>query len=165
MPAPLGPTHDTVARGVYNSIRRKTKDLRRAGHCYAVESERQYPAPDDGLPSGKTFCRPDVVCETPFHDWAFEVKMSKSDLQNASEQVEDYEALGLRPVVVCPAELFWNIEHDDIPSLYSVVVYRSKHAFVDYIPSGLGCLVGKHGWWLLPSDDAHSYPYDDQYLP
>lgn len=84
---------------------------------------------EPALPSGKTRCRPDIGFITPVGKWAFEVKMSKSDLANSHTQCIDYMSCGYHPVVVSTRDLFANTESEDWPSFSKMMWCESGVAF------------------------------------
>lgn len=82
------------------------------------------------LPSGKQTCRPDVTLETPIGNWAFEIKMSKSDLRNAHQQCIDYMSCGYEPVVVSPPSLFFNTRIEEWPPFSKLLCGLGGFAFI-----------------------------------
>lgn len=105
-----GTTHDRIQRDLERHLRehvRRDLDGDDIDHIDAVDSERTLRGT---LPSGKEYCRADVVLDIPEHNRrrAFEIKVSVSDAKNWPTQKQDYNAAGFDPAVVVPVEVIYD---------------------------------------------------------
>lgn len=105
--------------------------------------------------------RADVALETPDENYAFEVKISRTDYKRYPGQATDYQRAGFEPVLVATPDVYAGLDGEPIPAGWCML-YEDGMSFIGGGPESLRPLETK---WSTVSPEAVWHELSPTQLP